>query len=97
MDEFWAAFTQALFFVCLLSMCFTIGYILKTLQRMLQAQKFILDHQLAISQAIDQGSLTHQMLSANNWRDLPPEARRMMRNTLVDIVREMDAEMSVWH
>ena len=94
MGEFWNAFTMALFFVCLISMCISIGYILKTLQRMLQAQKFILDHQLSINEAIGQGSLSHQMLSANSWRDLPPDKRLMMRNALSNILRDIDEEMT---
>jgi hypothetical protein len=50
-----------------------------------------------MAKTIAQGSLSHQMMATNNWRELPPDGRLMLRNALVEVLAEMDREMPTRH
>jgi hypothetical protein len=82
--DLWLALTLA---AAILGLSTASWWITKTVNLLLASHTQILKHQILLDQAI------MQMVPLPDWRQLPPDARLMMRNSLVEVLREMDAEM----
>lgn len=71
------------------------GYGMRTQAGMLKLQAEMLKALGELTGIIAHGGM--QAVQMNNWRELPPDAQLMMRNSLIQIIREMDGEMPSRH
>ena len=72
------------------------GYGMRTQVSMLRLQAKMLKALGELTGIILQGKVA-QMVPMSNWRELPADAQLMMRNSLIQIIREMDDEMPSRH
>ena len=85
-----------LWIVGLASVCCAMGYGIRTQASMLKLQADMLKALSDLTGVIVQSKIAH-MVPMSNWRELPPDAQLMMRNSLIEIIREMDGEMPSRH
>ena len=81
--------------IALAGVCVAVGYTVKGQARMLEIQAKMLKSLSDMALVIAQSGA--QMVPLPNWRELPPDARLMMRNSLIEVLREMDQEMPARH
>ena len=74
------------------ALCISLGFMVKSQAGMLKLQADMLSALGELTKIIAQGNI--QTMPMNNWRELPPDAQLMMRNSLIEIIREMDSEMA---
>jgi len=78
------------------TLCAAMAYGIKTQAGMLKLQSEMLSVLTVLTKKIvQQGNV--QPMPMPHWRNLPPDARLMMRESLIEILREMDAEMPARH
>jgi hypothetical protein len=73
-----------------------VAYGVKIQANMLKLQIEMLKCLGDLTGIIVQGKVA-QMVPMSNWRELPPDAQLMMRNSLIEVLREMDGEMPKRH
>jgi hypothetical protein len=95
MMDFMNSVQFGLLAVALAGVCVAVGYTVKGQARMLEIQSHMLRCLGDLTGVIVQGKV--QTVPMNNWRELPPDAQLMMRNSLIEIIREMDGEMPKRH